>query len=59
MFCCVIAASDAFLLAYLSVNSSVFVHDWEELLHTLEKTKIVQSYCKVFKEICVIIVERD
>jgi hypothetical protein len=38
IFCCVISASDAFLLlVYLSGNTSLSVHDWEELLHTLEK----------------------
>jgi hypothetical protein len=38
IFCCVISASHAFLLlVYLSGNTSLSVHDWEELLHTLEK----------------------
>jgi hypothetical protein len=61
--CCVIFASDAFLLlVYLSVNTLIFltyVHDWAELLHTLEqKRNIIQSYWKVYWE-CVFIVERE
>ena len=61
--CCVMFVSDAcLLLVYLNVSTLIFsayVHDWEELLHTLEqKTNIVQSYCKVYREMCVHIWKR-